>query len=434
MKLLHVTTFRLTLLAAVLLTFWSVFFYFSIINEVNDETDDALEDYAETIIMRSLAGEEIPTVSPGSNNQYFRRRVTADYAARTPHIRYVDRDVFIKDKGETEPARVITYIYADAEGRHYELEVSTPNIDKADLQRAILWRFVMLYVTLLLGIVWVNMWGVRRSMQPLYDILHWLRRYRLGETKQPLSISTRIDEFNRLARAASDTMKRGEEIYLQQKLFVGNASHEMQTPLAVSIGRIEHLTGEGADKLSEAQLTELLKVKHTLEGLSRLNRSLLLLCRIENEAVAGGDEPDTLRLNLGAYVRNLLPDYREVYASRGISVTIDEQAPFEMQMSESLAHILVANLLKNAFVHNVAGGDISITLTERSLTIGNTSAEPVALPANRVFERFYHGRTAGSNKSSTGLGLALVRAVCRRYGMKCGYRWENARHVFEVSV
>ena len=64
---------------AVLLVFagWAVVFYGGIMGEINDEVDDSLEDYSELIIIRSLAGKELPSRDSGSNNQYFLREVDA---------------------------------------------------------------------------------------------------------------------------------------------------------------------------------------------------------------------------------------------------------------------------------------------------------------------------------------------------------------------
>ena len=100
MKLIHSVSIRISILALLVLGGWAVAFYFAIMEEVSDETDDALEDYAETIVIRSLVGKELPTASIGTNNQYFQRRVSADYAARVPHVRYEDRDVYIEEKHE----------------------------------------------------------------------------------------------------------------------------------------------------------------------------------------------------------------------------------------------------------------------------------------------------------------------------------------------
>ena len=164
MKLLHTISIRLLALTTVVLSFWALFFYFAMMNEINDEVDDSLEDYAEAIITRSLAGEEIPTTSIGSNNQFFQRPVSSDYARQVNHIRYADREVYIHEKKEFEPARVLTYIYRDGDGQYYELEVSTPHIDKNDLRTTIFYGMLFLFGILLLSIIAVNIFSIHRPI------------------------------------------------------------------------------------------------------------------------------------------------------------------------------------------------------------------------------------------------------------------------------
>lgn len=421
MRLLHVVTLRLSLLAAVVMAFWSVLFYFALVDEVNDETDDALEDYAEAVIIRSLAGEPLPSESNGTNNQYFLREVTADYAAARSHVRYEDRDVYIKEKKETEPARVISYIYRTGAGRWMEVEVCTPTIEKDDLRRAILLWMVLLYATLLAGIAAINLWGVHLSMRPLHRLLAWLDGYVPGSSHAPLRNPTSISEFRHLNEVAVRAIGRSEALHEQQKLFVGNASHELQTPLAACAARIEMLLDD--ETLTERQMGELWKVRRTLQTLSRLNRSLLLLCKIE-----GGQFSGRRRVALNRAVLEPLPDFREIYAARRIRVETELDADFLVEMDETLATTLTANLLKNAFVHNREGGTVRLASGPDFLRIGNTGV-PDPLDASLVFTRFYH--TPGK-QSSSGLGLSIAQAICRLYGLALSYRHERGLHVFEV--
>lgn len=216
MKLLHVAVWRLSLVMAVVLSVWAFSFYAAMMEEVDDETDDALEDFAELVIIRSLRGEYVPTAPTGSNNQYFQREVSPEYAAAHNTIDYEDREVFIKEKGETEPARVLTYIYRTDDGKYMELEVSAPHIDKEDLRRAIFYWSVFLYAALLVVLVVLNVWIFRRNIRPLYVLLDWLKRYRLGARNEPLVNPTRISEFRQLNEAARRYSERSEQIYEQQ--------------------------------------------------------------------------------------------------------------------------------------------------------------------------------------------------------------------------
>lgn len=421
MRLLHVITLRLSLLATLILFCWSVFFYYTIMNEVNDEVDDSLEDYAEMIIIRSVRNEALPTASSGSNNQFFLREITPQYAAQTPHVRYEDRDVFIEEKDEFEPARVLTYIFQNDDGKFFEIEVSTPHIDKKDLRGAIFYWIVFLFLAILLCILLLNLWTIGHSMRPLRKLLRWLDKYRVGEDNRPLDNPTKIYEFRKLNEVVRESIERTEVAYEQQKMFIGNASHEMQTPLAICNSRLEMLLEDPS--LTERQMEEIVKTRQTLEQLSRMNRSLLLLTKIDN-----GQFADVADVNFTESIQRLLPDYEMVYASKNIRLQTELQGDFIVRMDESLAQTLLSNLLKNAFVHNHEGGEITIKATTDSLLFENTGA-PESLNRDYIFERFYH---SSDNRQSLGLGLAVVKAICQRYGLRIDYAFNNGKHAFTI--
>lgn len=420
MKLFHLVMWRMSAMLVVILTCWAVLFYLAVMEEVNDEVDDSLSDYAESLIIRSLSGEKMPDTSNGSNNQYFLYDVSAEYAASYPKISYRDEMVYITAKGETEPARILMTIFQKDDGGYMELVVYTPTIEKYDLQRAILGWIVFLYVLLLLMILAVNAWVFYRNMRPLYTLLKWLENYRLGSKREPLDESLRIVEFRKLNEAANLFSERSEQLYEQQKLFIGNASHEMQTSLAICRNRLEMLMED--DTLTEKQLSELMKTHRTLENLTRLNKSLLLLCKIENRQFT-----DVKPICLNELLMHYLDDYKEVYAYRRVQVNVHVEDCFQLEMSESLATVLLTNLLKNAFVHTSEGGTIELTFTASSFEIRNTGE--ASLDKNRIFERFYK---EGKKEGSTGLGLALVDSICKAYRLNLSYRFENGMHIFTV--
>ena len=238
MKLIYRIIIRIALMLTVVLGAWAVFFYIAVIDEVNDEVDDSLEDYSETIIIRALAGEELPSKNNGSNNQYYLRKVSKEYADEREDICYKDSMVYIVEKEETEPARILTTLFKDDEGQYYELTVSTPTIEKDDLKDAMLGWIIFLYIVLLLTILIVCIWIFHRSMKPLYNLLRWLDAYRIGRPNRPLKNETQITEFRKLNEAAIRNAERSEHIFEQQKQFIGNASHEMQTPWSISLSSI----------------------------------------------------------------------------------------------------------------------------------------------------------------------------------------------------
>lgn len=423
MKLLYRILLRLFLALTVILAVWGGLFYVAIIDEVNDEVDDSLEDYSENIITRALAGQKLPSQSDGTNNSYFLTEVTKAYADKTPHIQYIDEDIYIIEKGETEPARILITIFKDQEGRWFELTVSTPTIEKDDLQDAILNWIIILYVTLLVIVLLINMWVLHDTMKPLYVLLKWLDQYTVGKEVPLPVLKTGITEFRKLHEAAVRSVNRNQAVFEQQKQFIGNASHELQTPLAICQNRLEMLTEN--ESVTEEQLIEITKIQETLSYIIRLNKSLLFLSKIEN-----GQFQDNQDICLNELVRRQLEDYEDIYAYKQIKVGIEEEAQLTVHMNPTLATALVTNLLKNAYVHNIAEGEIRITITEGKLTFCNTGL-PEALDGEKIFHRFYQGKTTG--QGSSGLGLSIAKAICNLYHISLQYSYHAGEHFFTME-
>ncbi len=423
MRLIHFLTIRMAVAAALVLAVWTVVFYQIIIAEINDEQDDSLEDYAEMVLRRHLMGEEVPSESLASNNQYYLHAVSEDYARRTTSVRYEDHEVYVTEKREYEPARSIYYIFQDYEGKYYEVGVSIPTIDKEDLKESLVWLMVVLYLTIIVTFVVISQFSVWRTMRPLKRLLAWMERYRPGQANADIDNPTRIVEFQRLNASVSELTHRSEQYERQQQLFISNASHEMQTPLAISIGRLESLMEE--ESLTDRQMEEVGKTLSTLEWMSHLGKTLLMLSRIDKGQYAADEDVDLSRI-----IQDHLADYQELYADKEITVDAGGLSPMTVKMDRHLASILVLNMLKNAFVHVPQGGEIVLKSDASSLTFANTSTGE-ALDVEKIFLPFQH---SANNKHSAGLGLPLVKAVCRRYGMSIDYSLQDGMHVFVISA
>ena len=420
MKLFHRVILTLSLGLLPVMALWAALFYFAMVNEINDETDDVLGDYAELVMRRALAGKPLPAPNNGSNNSYSVTPVDEKYLAENPAITFYDETVYIPEKEETEPARVLKTVFCDAEGQYYEIKVATPTFERTDLLETIAYYIIGLYIVLMLTIFAVVSLVYYYNMRPLYRLLEWFDKYRPGTNSEPLPDSSSVVEFRKLSMAAQQAVERAEYYFEQQKQFIGNASHELQTPLAIIGTRIEWLVNNTA--LDEQQLEELLKIQRSLSRLVRLNRTLLLLSKIEN-----GQFPEATETDLAAIIRENAETYGDIYEERNI--VCDTQLPesFTVHMNESLATTLTNNLLKNSYLHNIQDGKVMVTATGRELTIANSGHR--ALDASQIFERFYHE----GNPESTGLGLALVSSICRYYNIEVGYSFEEGMHRFTLK-
>lgn len=418
MKLIYKVTIRLSLALLPIMLLWATIFYFSMVNEITDEADDSLEDYAELIVMRTLTGRELPSTGDGTNNTYT-IELLPDTTLHTASMTYEDRQVYIPEKRETEPARVLTMVFLDSQDRAYRLTVSTPTFERTDLLKSMFWHLLLLYVILVITIMAVTALVFNYSLKPLYALLRWLDNYTPGNGVKDLPDTKSSIEFWKLTQSARSTIERAESHLEQQKQFIGNASHELQTPLAILGTRIEWLIDNTS--LTEEQFAELTKMRQSLHRLSRLNRTLLLISKIENAQFNAKEDVELTEL-----IGNELEVYEEIYADKGITCTKSMPQSFVVRMDGSLATTMVTNLLKNAFLHTEEGGEIRVSVSGNRLVIANSGKE--TLDPEQIFNRFYTSGKSGS----TGLGLALVKSIAGFYKFSLNYSFRDGMHCFTV--
>jgi len=418
----HITS-KLAVTLAIISSIWALLFYFIIIAEINDETDDSLEEYTENIITRALAGEALPSSDNGTNNSYHIVEVTEEYASQVKKIHYSYDMVYIESKRETEPARILKTIFMDKTGRYYEITVSIPTIEKADLRETILYWMILLYLILLVTITGVSALIMRKNFKPLHKLLEWLDNFSVEKGVARLESQTDVIEFKKLTDAVVRSAQRNADVYDQQNKFIGNASHELQTPIAVCMNRLELLASD--PDLTPYQVEEILKTQRTLDHLAKLNKTLLLLTKIEN-----GQFPDQRIIVINEIIDEIVDGYSDAYEYLKIETSRNDQGILKVTMNPVLASVLFGNLILNAYTHNRSNGLIDISITADKLRISNTGS-PTPLDPKQIFKRFYH--TSGQENSS-GLGLALVLSICKLYDFKIDYSFTNEKHTFTIQL
>ncbi|MBR3915844.1 MAG: HAMP domain-containing histidine kinase [Bacteroidaceae bacterium] len=419
MRLIYRVTLRIAIVLLPVLLLWAIIFYHAMVNEINDETDDSLEDYAELIVRRVLTGQELPSSGDGTNNTYNIELITGS-SVQTPSMYFEDRKVYIPEKSETEPARVLTLVFPDSNGQLYKLAVSMPTFEREDLMLAMLWHIIGIYAVLLLTILVVTALIFHYSMRPLYALLRWLDRYRPGKGVENLPADNRVIEFKKLTDVARSTIERAESYMERQKQFIGNASHELQTPIAVLGTRIEWIIDN--TPLTEEQFAELSKMRQSLHRLNRLNRTLLLISKIDNAQFTDRSDVDIVDI-----IKREAEIYSDIYCDKQIECMIELPERFIVPMDDSLAATMITNLIKNAYIHSPENALIKIYMKNKSLFIDNSGNG--TLDKDRIFDRFY---TSGKN-GSTGLGLALVKSIADSYRFGLTYSFTDNMHRFEIK-
>lgn len=421
MKLLSYTYRKLALLLFLLMAVWGVLFYYAIIDEVVDETDDTLENYGEMLMESALHDPSI-LETEGSLMSFYKFTPISEEEGRHYRQVFYDATVYIELEDEDEPVRVMCTAFRMPDGQYYELKLMVSTLERDDMVEAMLWYLGVLFLLFLIctsiGIQLV----LKGVFRPLHKLLDWLHRIQPGKEVPPLDNPTKIREFRQLSNAALDMGNRSYKAYEEQKQFIENASHELQTPLAIVRGKVELLAE--SEGMTEQQMEQLNEIYATLGRAVKLNKSLLLLSRIEN-----GQYTEMEDVSVDEILDELLPDLTDIYEHKQVRlIRKREEQPFIIRCNHSLAQILVSNLVKNSLLHNGEGGELQVLTTPTSLAIKNTGDVP--LEGEKLFRRFYHGMDG--KKDSTGLGLAIARSIALSSSLKLTYEWQDSMHTFRL--
>lgn len=415
MRLLNRSLLHLSLALLLGLAAWAVAFFLIVRHVVQESIDEGLEDQEENIRYRLEQDSTLLHVHDlGLHGFAF---TPVEHRTKTS---YRDTLLHVPSEGKAEPVRLLTRTFEHM-GRYQQLQVYTSTVEEDDLVEHLLIALIVLYATLLLTIIVVNNVVLRRVWRPFHAILAQMKGFRLGGGAGLSDVPTGVTEFKELKAAANTLVRHAAEAYGSQRAFTENAAHELQTPLAIAINKLELLAEQPGGE--EERMTALGEVIALLERMTRLNRSLLLLARIENRQFSG-EKP----IDIGDLLRQVADEFADLAEHRKVTMEVRAEGALVVNMDPELARTLVTNLVKNAIVHNIPGGGVQAGVTGTSLTVRNTGAGTPLDPA-RIFGRFHKETTADGG---TGLGLAIAKAITDLYGLRIAYRYDRG-HVVEVG-
>ena len=237
---------------------------------------------------------------------------------------------------------------------------------------AILWYLGALFLLFLICTSIGTRLILQSVFRPLQRLLNWLQQIQPGRELPALDNPTKIREFQQLGEAAVDMGNRSYKAYEEQKQFIENASHELQTPLAIVRGKVELLAEN--ESMTEEQLKELDEIYATLGRAVRLNKSLLLLSRIEN-----GQYTETEDVSVDEVLDELLPDLMDIYEGKKIHLERAKgEEPFVIRCNHALAQIMVSAGMctKGSFIISPSRAPECIFLPSYiSIRSGNSSVQ-----------------------------------------------------------
>lgn len=307
-------------------------------------------------------------------------------------------------------------------GQPYAIKIKSSLVDNDDLIFSIVSVQAVLLLLIITGVLLITRYHSKRLWRPYYVTLGRLHDYKIESDKSIELEKTEIDEFSDLNQTINNLTNRNHKVYLSQKEFTENASHEMQTPLAVFQSKVEllmqttPLTGDQAELITE--------LSEAGQRMNRLNKTLLLLSKIDNNQFTEKES-----VNIDNAVQKLAGQYKNALNQKNLSLHTRVAGDAVFNANQTLIEILIGNLLSNAIRHNVQGGRINVVIEPNRFSISNTgNAKP--LDASRLFQRFQK-QTADAN--SLGLGLEIAKRICNLYNAEISYSYADSLHSFNVS-
>jgi len=335
---------------------------------------------------------------------------------------FKDTVLYNRYNNEPVPFREYSFVNLIGDGE-YRVSIRKSLIESRYLLEVIT---VVMLILLSVGLSLLFLFQRRisqRIWQPFNDTLSKAKSFDVHEGQGLTLPAEQIFEFNELNTSLTKMTDKIASDYRSLKEFTENASHEIQTPLALINSRVEGLIQDKG--LSDRQMRWIQDIHESTIRLSKLNQALLLLAKIEN-----GQFYEKEPIDLGALVSHKLVEMEEIFQLRTLTVSLSQATPFVVEMNPLLAEVLVTNLLGNAVKHNIAqGGMIDIAVDGSGLRIANTG-DPLTVPPESLFERFKKQHT---HSSSLGLGLAIVRKICLVHDLRISYRFEQSKHLLEVT-
>lgn len=418
MKLLNKTgRYYLLGLVGVMLV-GGIIFYFLLIRSLNHfETENLLN--SKDIVIEKL--NKMPSHNPDLIILEGNLEILSNHYQGKEVEVLKDTTSFDKRENEIIPMRTLTFSFKNQQ--HYYLIRLSKSLIERDELREVIGRFIIILLGLFVFVLfWLNRIISRSVWSPFYEILSKTKNFKVIQN-QPLTFAkTNIAEFDDLQNVLQELTHQISTDYHALKEFTENASHEIQTPLAIIRSKLENLIQ--SENLQEADMKAIQTVYETAGRLSKLNQSLLLLTKIDNQQFVKKES-----VNLSEVLEKQIENYEDFILGKGLNIIKKLDKTARIEINPTLLDILLSNLLINAIKHNVKNGAITIDLTKQNLVIQNTGKALGNTP-NDFFGRF---KKQNTESDSLGLGLAIVKKICETNHLNIAYFYENYIHSIEIS-
>ena len=409
MKLSQKTKRTYIIYSIIIFIISSITIYFTLKRIISEKQDERLEFYKELIARKIKYENPLPIFE------------VDDYLSKNPvkdTLYYKDTLFYMIVNGveKHEMYRQLTSI-ENLPGKTVKIITRDSLVKNQDFILIITISVAIVIFLLMITVYFVNTIVMRNVWSPFNENLEILKNFSL-ENSQPIHLQeTNIDEFQELNHSLVKLTEKINSDYSNLKEFTENASHEMQTPLAIMQSKAEMLMQ--SENLSRSQLQQIKAIYLAGQRLSKLNKTLLLLAKIDNQQYK-----NKKTIDINQAIERQLELFEDFIENKKLKLNKKSTLNTKIEVNPLLFDMVLSNLISNAIKHNIEHGNIDILTTDLFISISNSGIPP-KLNSTTLFERF---KKESSSSNSFGLGLAIVKKVCDNYQWKINHSFIENQH------
>jgi signal transduction histidine kinase len=419
MRLLDKTIIVLLFSALFITGVSSVIQYYWVKTKIENRVDKKL------LREKNLIKEQLKGINPTDGFNYSTERASVKFSINKNkiHTDSLFYDNALDRDGEKTNYRILLTRINVAE-QDFRVEIRKEVEETNTFIQSVFLTFLITLFSVFLIFIILKYFLLKNTWAPFFETLSILKNSDFQSHPIRFNGNIQIKEFKDLNEELNILSDKVYTEFQSQKTFTENINHELMTPLAIIKGKLELIIQ--SENLDEQDLKLVSDIFITIDRLTKLNKSLVLLSKIDNHQFE-----EKVAVNLPELIDSIVNLFEDQIRAKKLKIRKQFEGDKNREMSEMLAYILFSNLIKNAIFHNLDdNGFIHIILTDKKCEIIN-SGKNSDLNQQNIFDRFVKESTS---EDSIGLGLSIVSKICELNNIDIQYEQKDGTHTIRLLL
>ncbi|MDF1499698.1 MAG: ATP-binding protein [Anaerolineales bacterium] len=304
----------------------------------------------------------------------------------------------------------------------------------ANYRRAVNEALLIAAAASILAAVVVSLLISRRIVAPVREMMAASQRIAQGKYDERVTIPgghepSEMDELANLAVSFNQMAARLDRTEAMRRQLIGNAAHELRTPLSTIKGTLEGLM----DGVLPADISTYLRAYREAERMQHLIQDVQELSRVES----GAYELERQRVPLAELIESARLRLEQQYREKGVELAVEvPSSDVEVYADPMRIEQVLLNLLGNALQYTASGGSVRVTTAHSEQeTVVSIEDDGIGIPLEHqehIFNRFYRVDKSRSRAGGgSGIGLTIAKHIIEAHG---GRIWVESPGVGQGST